>query len=440
MVSAVTGLISLFGNLGVGNFLLHKQERIREYATAAFWLNGLLGAGIALLCFASAPLTAGLFHIPRLADLQRALASLYLLTALGAVPMALLQKKLRFGKMGSVYLISALAGFCLTVFLALRGFGVWSFVIPAIFTAGLQTVLFWVLSGWRPECTWRLDLWRDIFHYGKHIFGADLNTYLLLHLDFLIIGKFLGMEILGLYKFSFSLATALSVIFIDITARIMTPSFALLQEKREAMQQAVLRTLSYLAFIAFPLFLGLLVTADIFIPAIYGGKWVSAIFPFQIFTILSLAGVLAKPSTSILNAIGKPEIRYHYSLVFIPVTILAVFLSLPAGLAGVSIAYTVCVSLLSLALLRKSLGLIGLGPGKAVETFVSSAIASVVMALSCMLLKYFWNSGKEEKFLFLLVAIALGSLVYTVMRFLFFRRETRMFLDACRGRGPGTAG
>jgi O-antigen/teichoic acid export membrane protein len=434
IISAVTGLIALFGNVGVGNFLLHKQEKIGAYATAAFWMNICLGAAITAGCFLSAPLTARIFQAPALEKLQMALSLIYLLAASGAVPQALMQKRLAFGRIGWIHIVTAAAGFLLTTVLALKGFGVWSFVIPAIFTAGLQSLLFFMISGWRPEAAMHFGLWRDIFRYGKHIFGADLNTYLLLHLDFLIIGKFLGIEILGLYKFAFSLATALSVIFIEATARIVTPSLALLQDRKDAMHRAVLRILGIIGLLGFPLFLGLLISADAFIPAIYGEKWLAAVLPFQIFTLLALSGVIGKPATSLLNAIGKPQVRYRYSLVFIPVTIAAVLLSLPAGLPGVSIAYTVCVGLLSLLVLRRSLKLIGLRSADAAGKLFSSAAAAGIMVICCAALKYVWPFAKGGSFPYLMAIVAAGIICYALLRLTLFREETMAYYNDIRGR------
>ena len=75
----------------------------------------------------------------------------------------------------------------------------------------------------------------------------------------------------------------------SIVGRVLFPAFSRIQADRPRLQQAYLRAVSTIGAIAFPIMLGLMVTADSFILTLFGVKWQPVI---PLFLILAPVGLV----------------------------------------------------------------------------------------------------------------------------------------------------
>jgi O-antigen/teichoic acid export membrane protein len=307
------------------------------------------------------------------------------------------------------------------------GFGVYSLLIPSLTNAIFLNFFYWPFAAWKPKILLNFPKAKDVIDYGKNIFGADLNSFLLQNVDFFIIGKFLSIPILGFYKLAFSLAMALVAMLGEVISRVTMPTFSLIKDHIDELQSKFQQSLDYISAIATPLFSILMVSAPIFIPLFYGGKWNDIILPFQIFCVLAYFSVLNKPCNSLLNSIGKPYIRFRLSLVFLPVTILFVVIGLRKGLIGVTIGYSSATLLYLLNLLYLTTIQLNLRFPALLKRLLKFFIPAVSMILISVGLRSFLLSKISSAWFQLFITLGSSIIFYFIVQFGLFPIQAYKF-------------
>ncbi len=423
----ILGFYSTLGNWGVGTFIIFKGKEREPYLSSALGAHLLINFLLALFLFLLAPLTASFFNNHQLVHLQILAGFILIFQSLSLIPFSLLQSQLRLTTIARINLVILSIGFIFSLILAKSGFGVYSLLVPSLTNAVFLNLFYWGFAGWKPHLSFHLIQLREIFRYGRNILGADLNSFLLQNIDFLIIGKFLSIPILGFYKLAFSLAMALVAMLGEVVSRVTMPTFSLFSDNYEELREKFSQSLEYVSAIAIPLFSGLLLTAPLFIPLFYQGKWNEIIIPFQIFSLLGMFSVINKPCNSLLNSIGKPHIRYKLSLFFLPVTVLFILIGLKAGLIGVSIGYSSANILYLLILFYVTLRQIQVKVTGLLKMVLIFFIPASIMIMMSYILNSILFDNLPSTWTQLFFTIGSGLLFYFISQFLLFPGYSKKF-------------
>lgn len=156
-MAAVVGIsVDFISDFGIGDRLVQQDsENLRNYYDCAATLHLIAAVGLCGLVILSAPLLAHIYRQPAL----RLLISVMSYSAFGGflrLPLSLLYRDLNFFQQRLWIFLGRVAGFVVTIGLALAGEGIWSLVIGSLATLLVTGVPAWVLSRFRPR--WRLDL------------------------------------------------------------------------------------------------------------------------------------------------------------------------------------------------------------------------------------------------------------------------------------------
>ena len=128
MVAVVTGFLALFGDAGLGIATVQRLELTHEQASTLFWINVAVGAMLAMLCAALAPLLVGFYHEPRLYWIAVVSGTTFLFNGLTVQHGALLQRAMRFVTLAKINVLSLAASSATGVVMALLGCRYWSLV------------------------------------------------------------------------------------------------------------------------------------------------------------------------------------------------------------------------------------------------------------------------------------------------------------------------
>ncbi len=83
MVGAVTGVLHLFKDFGLGAAVVQRTSVTEEQISNLFWINLAIGAPLGLLCVAMAPLIAAFYHQPRLVAVTMLMVAGFIFNAAG---------------------------------------------------------------------------------------------------------------------------------------------------------------------------------------------------------------------------------------------------------------------------------------------------------------------------------------------------------------------
>lgn len=401
--------LSLLNLFGMDVALISRRDKLQEAANAALMVNIATGAVLLAAGWAGAPLIADFFDAPQVVPLFRALAVSLPLSALGAVPDALLQRELRFrARLVPEFGRSFVKG-GVSVLLAWRGFGPWSLVVGQIAGEGAATAGAWILARWRPSFAFERRVTREMTVFGLHIVAISLLGALFSNIDQLFVGRILGAQALGYYAIAYRVPELVLASTNNVVARVAHPLFSRLQSSAGQLRNTFVSYLRYMSLIIFPAGVGLAIISAPFILIFYSAPWAPSIRPMQLISIaLAVSSVGFIPGV-LYKANNRPEILTKLALLKLLPDMAVLWYGTRWGINGVAAAQiaTAFINItLDVLVVRRVLGL---RLGAILRALAPATACSAAMGLAGFLLAARWASMGPVG---LVLLILLGVTVY----------------------------
>jgi len=417
----VISVLDVLSDLGVGDSLIYYHED-PDAADAAFWLGmGISCILLALLWF-GAPLMGNFFNDARAVPVIRALAFYFPLSALGNIHDSLLSKELSFGKKFIPDLARAFGKGIFSILFAILGFGAWSLIIGQLASAVIATIALWWVFPWRPTLHFVQGWIRPLLDYGGKTVVVGVLSTITGNIDYLLIGRFLGAEALGIYTLAFRIPDMLITQMCYLISRVTFPLYAKLQDDHTALIKGFLNTTRYISLITVPMGLGIALVAQPMVLVIFGEKWVGAIPVIQAIAFYTIIQSLAFSAGIIYKAQGRPEILSYYSLLHAIILVPAIYwaVTIPRSITSVGwvmavVVFVILIFEIAVAsrMLKTPVQMIALAAAPAV---INGGFMAVVVWVVLFLLR------AANPMVQLTMGVASGIILYLAV-FWIFRRD-----------------
>ena len=341
MTVAYTELLTSISLLGMNSSLIQAKKVDEGDMRRIFGFLILTGLAGFVVSWFAAPAVAAFFAEKQLVTLVRFLSLNFIIYPFHIIPESLLVREINFKERAKVQVAVQLAGSALTLFLAIEGMGVWALAIGAIAGGCFRVVGFNLASPGKMRPDFRFWNSPVFLKYGAGVTGARLIRYLYGKSDSVIIAKFLGKSLLGIYGIALNLATMPVEKVLPLITQLTFTSYSRIQEDRERIARNLLRTTRIIAMASFPLFFGMSVLAPAGIPFVLGAKWRAAVVPFQLLCLTVPLKALAPVLSPAVYAIGKPGRSLRANIVMNVIMVPAFLLGVRHGIYGICIAWTV---------------------------------------------------------------------------------------------------
>lgn len=307
MVAVVLSYATLFSDMGISTAFVQRQQINNQERSSLYWFSVVLGAGLMLLVMASSPLAANFFKEPKLVPLMILASTNFLVVSLGQQLRIDAEKGLNFRPVALIEIAASITGFCIAVLGALLGWGVYALVIASIISTWVSMFLSWgcLANGWRPE--WRLN-WNEIkwfAYFGGAMVVNNIVNHINTTVDILLGGRILGFTQLGLYSIPRNLTLQVQFMVNPIFTRIGFPLIASIQNDKEKVKQAYLRTMNMTASVNAPIYVAIGVFAPEIIFFLLGEKWQEAAPLLRVLAIWGLLRSFFNPVGSLLFGLGR---------------------------------------------------------------------------------------------------------------------------------------
>ena len=341
MVTALTGFIEMFKDLGLSAATIQRKEITHAQVSALFWINTCVGIGICLLISASSFLIARFYGDPRLVHITIALSIGFIFGGMTVQHQALLRRQLRFGTIAWVQVVSTLMGILVAVGMALKGYGYWALVarevIRNVFLAA-GTIL---MSRWIPGLpAWGTSV-RSLLRFGGDITGYNIVWYASRSIDQILIGKYAGAATLGLYRQSAQLMDLPINQLKYPVLYVGEPALSSLQNDRSRYRAYYAKLVSVLAFASMPLVVYLWVYAEPIIRILLGDKWIGSVVFFKILALPAFIQPVLATTGAVMITSGQSRRYFYLGLANALTLVLALGTGIRWGATGVVIAYTI---------------------------------------------------------------------------------------------------
>ncbi len=340
MVTVVTGVFEIFATGGLSAAAVQRQEISEAQLSTLFWFNIAIGALLALLCLAAAPVLSAFYGEPKTALVIVAIAPAFLINATGVQHLALLQRHLRYVTLAAIEVGSEIVTAAVAIGMALAGYGYWAVVASVITTPLVVTIGAWATSGWLPGLPRRV---RDVYpmlRFGGTITLNALISYATYNFDKVLIGRYYGPAALGIYGRAYELINLPTRIINTAIGVVAFSSLARLQGEPARLKSYFLKGYSLVVSITLPATIACAVFADDIIRVALGPKWAEAATIFRLLAPTILVFSIINPTGWLLQSIGLQERSLKIALVLSPLVICSYFVGLPYGPSGVALAFS----------------------------------------------------------------------------------------------------
>ncbi|HHN46537.1 MAG TPA: lipopolysaccharide biosynthesis protein, partial [Planctomycetes bacterium] len=288
MVATLIAFLSVGSNLGLSAATVQSREVSHPQLSTLFWVNALFGAGMWAVCVAAGPLVSWFYKEPALLWVVALMGMSFFWGGLSAQSHALLQRHMRFVRMGAADVGGQLAGMTVAVFMAWNGYRYWSIACGTLTASAVSSVGALALAGFVPGLPKRGTGARAKLRYGGWLVGFNFLNYFNRNLDNVIIGRVLGGEQLGYYARAYRLYLFPLSFINSVAAQVMFPVLSRMQDDRKRLADTYAGLLGILVVTASTLAAWMGILAEE-IMSLFGPQWMPAV---PVFRILALVGVI----------------------------------------------------------------------------------------------------------------------------------------------------
>lgn len=341
MVTAVTGLMEMFKDLGLNMATVTRDRLSHAQISTVFWVNAAVGLTLSLLVAALAPLLAWFYGEPRLVWITVALAPTFLLAGLAVQQQALLRRQMKFGLLARARIIDVVSGVVVGIGVAWYGGAYWALVAMPVASAFASLTAVSIYSRWKPGRPVRGVGTRDMVRFGSQVMGTNLVTYLSRRLDQFLLGWWSGAVPLGLYTKSISLVEAPLSRALAPISTVVVPSLATLTTQPERYRQAYLRVLRMLCLISMPGAAVMIGCAPWLITLLLGAHWTDAAPIFSVLSVIGFVRPIEGSNWWLFTTQNRAAEGLRWSTIAAGISCVAVVVGLPWGALGVATAVAV---------------------------------------------------------------------------------------------------
>ncbi|AFZ22702.1 membrane protein involved in the export of O-antigen and teichoic acid [Cylindrospermum stagnale PCC 7417] len=357
VVLATNEIINIFTlKAGIGAKLIQaSKENVAILCDTVYWMNWILCIGLFIIqCFVAFPI-AWFYGDNRVILPICVISITYLFLPFYAVQIALIFRENKFKTIALCNISQSLFGSIITVILALLGMGIWAIILPIVLTHPLWVIINLMNHRWRPTKSFTLYRWQEISSFALNVLGVEILNKLRANLDYLIIGRFLGIDNLGIYYFAFNAGIGISLNVINTLTWSLLPYFCEAREQINELKKRYFSSLKVIASIIVPLVLLQSALAPIYVPIIFGQKWVDAIPILVVICLSAIPRPFAEAAGHLLKAFDKPSVDLYFNLLFTVIFVMGLLFAVHWGILWVAVSvlvshivimpiFSVCVS------------------------------------------------------------------------------------------------
>ncbi len=381
--TVLLGFTLLVAEGGMVSAIVQRRDRVEEAQSTAVVATITAGAVFTILAAAVSPLIGLLFDSSEVTALAAAMSGTILLTAIGAVPEAILQRQFSFLRRLVIEPVQVIVFGTVAVVCAAQGLGPWSLVIGNYAGFAVSSTLAWALIRWRPKRSQiSFAMWRELVSYGRHIFASTAILQLGEQVaDTAIVGRGLGTAALGQYRYAFRIAATPFQLLLAGASYVVFPAFARIAADRERLQAAFLRSLRWMCIFGFPSGLILIPLGPALAVLVFGEVWLPAGQAAVAMCLYTGAGAISSIASEGLKAEGRPDALVRMHTVTAAVTATFMLALLPLGLSAVAAGMSIGATAGALYALRATRRILGIPFRSLIHEIWPPALAGTLMAL-----------------------------------------------------------
>lgn len=341
MVTAVIGVFSVLRDFGLSAAAIQRTTISKDQSSGLFWINIGVGTSLTLMVAATGPLVAAFYHDSRLIGVTAVLATGFFINAAGVQHSALLERQMRYTTLAAIDVCALIFSTSVGIVMAWAGFSYWALVATASANPLVYTIGVWWMTRWIPGRPRRQVGIRSMMHFGATLTMNSVVMYVANNLDKVLLGRFWGVEALGIYGRAYQLINIPTDNLNSTAGAVAFAALSRVKDEADRLRNYFLKGYSLVLSLTVPITFTCALFADDMIHVFLGPKWKSAAIVFRYLAPSALAFAILNPLGWLITALGMVSRGLKIALVFAPLMIAAYFMGLSHGPKGVALAISV---------------------------------------------------------------------------------------------------
>ena len=411
-----SGFASAIGNL--------KQPTANDY-NSVFWFNIIVGSSLYVILFFCAPFIADFYHDERLVGLCRLAFVNILFSSLGTAQAAFLFKNMMVKQQAKASITAVLVSSTVGALMAWQGFAYWSLATQGVTYVGLNTLLVWHYSSWRPSLKIDFGPVKRMFPFSFKIAATTIATKINDNVMNILLGRFYTNAITGSYNQAYQWNSKCYLLLQGMLNPVIQPVLVNLSDDRERQLKAFRKMVRFIAFLSFPLLFGLSLVSDEFIVITLTEKWRSSA---ELLRVLCIGGSVMPLYTLFSNVVickGKSGIYFGCTVSLSIIQIILMLLLYPYGIHVMVYAYVALTVVWMFIWYGLAYRFIAYKPWD----FIRDLFPFLLAALAVMSVTYFATKSIGNLYLLLLARVLMAAGLYYIV----MRAARVKILDECIG-------
>lgn len=342
MISIFSLVATALQDSGFRTALTNIEHPKDEDYNSVFWFNIIMASSLYVILFLAAPLIGEYYHTPRVVPLCRYAFLSIVIASFGTAQSAYLFKHLRAKQQAEAGALAVILSSLTGVGMAFAGMAYWSLATQGLVYVGINTLLQWHFSPWRPSIHGiTFAPVRRMFRFSCKILATTIMTHVNNNVLNILLGHYFTPRDTGNYNQAYQWNTKCYSLVQSMVAQVAQPVLVSLNGEEGRQKDVFRKMMRFTAFITFPLLFGFGLVAKEFIVTAIGEKWLASA---QLIQILCVSGATMPLSTLFSNMIiskGRSGTFFWCTFTLGLVQIATMVLIWPMGIRSMVIAYTI---------------------------------------------------------------------------------------------------
>ena len=423
-------IANVFVISGLNTALIQKKNINETEVSTIFYCGIFLSVLLYIIMFFAAPLIAMAYKKSLLTSVIRVFALRIPISSIQQVPSALLSRKLDFKKFFFSTTIGIIVSAVVGIIMAVKGFGVWSLVAQSLVAAVLDAIMLSIVSKWTPNMKFSLREAAPLINYGWKIMAADLIGTIFNNFNSMIIGLKYNSADLAYYTKGKNLPQMFRNNIYTTLISVLFPAMSQVGDNSQQVKAVARRSIKMLAYIIFPMMIGMICVSEDLVIALYTEKWL-LMTPFIAITCIEcMLSIVPTIVLQTLKATGYSGIILKLEFIKKPILLISILISINFGVKAV--AWTLPINTLLELILNSAFSVkkIGYKLREQLKDILIPLLLSFGMGVAIFAVNFI----NVNIILGLALKVIAGALVYLVLSAIFKVDEFKTLLGFVKAK------
>ncbi|MCL9978146.1 lipopolysaccharide biosynthesis protein [Enterococcus faecium] len=426
-VNMIVSFSDMFSDAGFQKYLIQhdfkNKKVLDEHTNVAFWTNFTISIIIwIIICIFCKPISIAVGN-PGLEKVIIVASASLPLTSFSSIQMARFKREFNFKVLVPIRFISVIISFCVTIPLAFAFHSYWALIISTIIGNLINALLLTIKSEWKPRFYYNFSILKEMFIYSWWILLESISFWATTYIDTFIVGCFLSIYYVGLYKTAMSTVNQIMGLITAATSLPLFVALSRLKNNKIALEKTYLEYIRAISCFIIPMGVGIWFYRSLVVQILLGNQWTEATTFVGLWGLIyAISIVWGSYCNSLYNAVGKTYLSFLSQILQLIVLVPVLIVFVKRGYQSLFIARSfirleiIFVQFFIMRIVMKIRVI------DQIKMVIPASFCSIIMVIVAMILRNILSDSIYWQCFSVLICIA----VYFIIMNLFFKR---IFID-----------